>query len=124
MPISEAHVQTARASRYLVQLCKHVSGIYNENGPRSHRRRRHLGADPPDRSEEPPRVEWGETRGLISFSGGRITMRADPGSLVLRAEAADEESLQRAQDLVAGLLARFSRRDHLTVSWQRSELPT
>jgi hypothetical protein len=36
------------------------------------------------------------------------------------AEAASEDSLQQAQELVTGLLARIGRRDDLSVTWQRS----
>jgi uncharacterized membrane protein YcjF (UPF0283 family) len=41
----------------------------------------------------------------------------------LRAEAADEESLRRLQDLVAHRLETIGRRDRLKVTWERSEAP-
>jgi hypothetical protein len=50
-------------------------------------------------------------------------MQTAPDMLTLRAEATDEESLQRIQDLVAGRLERIGRRDRLTVIWQRTEAP-
>jgi len=50
-------------------------------------------------------------------------MQANPDTLTLRAEATDEEHLQRVQELVTGHLDRFSRRDHLSVNWQRPEAP-
>jgi hypothetical protein len=43
---------------------------------------------------------------MISFGWGRCTMRATAGTLTLRAEAADEENLQRVQDIVAGDIGR------------------
>jgi hypothetical protein len=47
-------------------------------------------------------------------------MRVRPGLLVIRAEAADEDSLRRIQDLLTARLQKFGRREHLTVSWQLS----
>jgi hypothetical protein len=51
-------------------------------------------------------------------------MHANPGALTLRAEAADQETLRRTQDLITGLLNRFGRRDHLTVTWQQPDAHT
>jgi len=56
----------------------------------------------------------------ISFGDAAITLHASPRALILRAEAGSDESLQQAQELVAGLLARFGRRDQLSVTWQRA----
>ena len=123
MLTAEARIETDRPNRYLVQLCRHVNGIYSKGGPLRHRRDRHLADDAKERGEAPPHVEWSETRGSVTFGAGKITMQASPGALLLRAESADEESLRRVQDLVTGLLARFSRRDHLTVDWRRREMP-
>jgi hypothetical protein len=50
-------------------------------------------------------------------------MQATPEMLTLRAEAADEQTLQRAQRLVTGHLDRFGGRDQLKVNWQRSPPP-
>lgn len=97
--IAEAHVETGRPSRYLVQLCQHVS---------------HLAQAHPQMQAH---VEWSDDRGVISFGWGRCTLRAQPGALTLRAEARDEESLQRIEQRVADNLERFGRRDHLTVNW-------
>lgn len=48
-------------------------------------------------------------------------MRATPDALVLRVEAANEDDLQRMQDLIAMRVEKIGRRDRLTVPWQRSE---
>jgi hypothetical protein len=45
-------------------------------------------------------------------------MQAFPGRLTVRAEAADQESLRRIQDLLTSRLQKFGRREHLTVNWQ------
>jgi hypothetical protein len=100
MLIAEARVETERSSRYLAQLCRHVQKVSQRN---------------PDMQAH---VEWSDDRGVISFRwGGRCTLRADPGTLTLRAEAPDEQSLRRVEDRVADRLEGFGRRDGLTVTW-------
>jgi hypothetical protein len=86
-----------------------------------HRPRTHDGGHVPP---EVRHVEWSETQGIVRLSWGQWTMQATADALTLRVEAADEESLRRIQDLVAGRLERFGRRDHLTVNWQRPQAPT
>ena len=63
-------------------------------------------------------VECSGTEGTVSLDWGQWTMRALPGLLAVRAEAADEESLRRIQDLLTARLQKFGRREHLTVDWQ------
>lgn len=62
MPATEAHIQTGRASRYLAQVCQHVTSIYAKGPALRHRRRRHLPDDVQERPEAPPRVEWSDTQ--------------------------------------------------------------
>jgi hypothetical protein len=118
MLTAEALVETEHSSRYLVQLCRHLSEMGQHL---RHRRRTHDGGHAPP---EVRHVEWSETQGIVRLSWGQWTMQATADSLTLRVEAADEESLRRIQDLVAGRLERFGRRDHLTVNWQRPQAPT
>jgi hypothetical protein len=99
MLIAEARVETERPSRYLVQLCRHVS-----KAAQAH-------------PQMQARVEWSDDLGMISFGWGRCTLRADPGVLTLRAEAPDEDDLRRVEHRVADRLERFGRRDQLTVTW-------
>jgi hypothetical protein len=120
MPAAQARIETERASRYLTQLCQHVQSIYSKRGPLSHARRMPLAGHAPERPAQPPRVEWTGTQGTVSFGDTAITLQAGPDALILHAEAASEEGLQHAQELVTGLLARISRRDHLSVTWQRA----
>ena len=63
-------------------------------------------------------MQRSENEGTVSLSWGQWTMRAFPGLLAIRAEAADEENLQRIQDLLTARLQNFGRREHLTVSWR------
>jgi hypothetical protein len=99
MLIAEASVTTERSSRYLVQLCRHVNLVAQTH--------------PVMRAK----VEWSDDRGVISFGWGRCTLRADPGVLTLRAEAADEGSLHQLEQRIADRLEQVGRRYRLTVTW-------
>jgi hypothetical protein len=99
MLIAEASVATERSSRYLVQLCQHIHKV-----GRAH-------------PQMQAHVEWSDDRGVISFHWGRCTLRADPGVLRLRAEAADAEGLHQLEQRVGGRLEQVGRRDRLTVTW-------
>ncbi|MEU5991926.1 DUF2218 domain-containing protein [Spirillospora sp. NPDC047418] len=112
----EAHVETDRPGRYLVQLCRHGNQMS-----------RHLNYRPRAHGEGiPPKVEdaeWSDTRGTIRFSGGQCILRATPDGLVLRVEAAHETDLRQIQNGLAGRLEKIGRRDHLKVEWQGPEAP-
>src|SRR5215469_14140941 len=110
MLTAEAHVQTEHPDRYLVQLCRHAQQVHRLRHRPSHGR---ADAQPP----KVEHVEWSGTRGTVDFGWGRCTMQASGKLLTLRAEAADEEGLQRVQDIVTQDIERFGSRDHLTVSW-------
>jgi hypothetical protein len=118
MLTSEAQVETERPGRYLVQLCRHASqmGQHLRQRPRTH--------DGGDAPPEVQHVEWSDTYGIVRLSWGQWTMQTTPDTLMLRAEATDEENLRRIQDLVAARLEIFGRREHLKVRWQRFEAPT
>jgi hypothetical protein len=97
---AEARVETGRSSRYLAQLCRHISKISQA------------------RPDMQAHAECSDDRGVISFGwGGRCVLRADPGVLTLHAEAPDEESLRRLRERVADRLQRFGRSEHLRVNW-------
>jgi hypothetical protein len=119
MLTADAEVPTDRATRYLVQLCRHLG---NKGRHLSHRPRMHGSADsgrPLTEAEAARvRVEWTETRGDVDFGWGSCTLTGTPDALLVHAEAADEESLQRIRDVITVHLGRFSRRDPLTVRWQ------
>jgi hypothetical protein len=117
MPAAEARVLTENAGRYLVRLCRHASKMNSRlhNRPRSHGGG---GAAP-----EVRHAEWSDTDGTLVLSWGRCTLQAGPGLLTLHAEAGDPGSLGRIQDLVAGRLERFGRREQLTVTWRPAQAP-
>ena len=118
MLTAEARVQTDRPGRYLDQLSRHAQQV--------HRMRHRMHSYNERDAQPPPKVEhaeWTETRGSIDFGWGRCTLQANGDLLTLRAEAADEEDLQRVQDIVTRDIERFGSREHLKVSWQRLDPP-
>jgi hypothetical protein len=118
MLAAEAQVKTEDPSRYLAQLCRHAQQVHRMR----HRPRNHGGdGQPPPKVQH---VECSETSGIISFGWGQCIMQATTGTLTLRAEATDQDSLQRVQDIVARDIERFGKRNQLTVSWQRAEAPS
>jgi hypothetical protein len=123
MPAAQARIRTERASRYLAQFRQHVTSISAHGTAIARRRRRqaHGGAAHP--TGTPPRAEWTDTHGTISFPGGTITLQATPDALIVRANASSEADLRRAQDHLTGHLARFGRRDQHTVAWQPPDPP-
>jgi hypothetical protein len=114
---AEARVRTEKPGRYLTQVCRHASqmGGRLRHRPRSHGRG--------DTRPEMRHVEWSETSGSLVLNWGRCTLQAAPGTLTLRAEAADEENLTRIQDLVTERLETFGRREHLRVAWRQTPAP-
>ncbi|GAA0401853.1 hypothetical protein GCM10009530_62160 [Microbispora corallina] len=117
MRILQAHIRTERASRYLVQFCKHAAAM----GGGGHTSRMHLHG-PMVRSEVRVAAEWSETSGTVTFTPwGQCTLVADPGTVMLRIEAADEDGLVQIRDVVTRDFERFSRRDPMTVTWERPE---
>lgn len=99
MLTAEAAVETGRASRYLVQLCRHLQLATQ--------------AHPQLRAQ----VDWSDDHGLISLPWGRCTLDATAHVLTLRAEAPDADSLRELQTRIADRLAQVGRRDRLTVTW-------
>ena len=111
MPVAEARVQTADPDKYLSRLCRHASKM---GGFRHHRPRAHGGGDAPPDIEQ---VEWSGPHGRLRLSGGQCTLRSSPGTLTLRAEAAQAVDLARITALVTARLERFGRRERLEVNW-------
>jgi hypothetical protein len=89
--LSEARVTTTKPSVYLQQLCAH----FGHRIP----------------------AEYTGEHGSIRFEAGTCDLRADPGTLVLRVQAEDQESLERLERVVGSHLERFGYRDTLQVQW-------
>jgi len=94
MPAAEARVTTDRASRYLVQLCKHFAHKVH--------------------------AEWTDEKGFADFGWGTCTPTAEAGARLQRAEAPDEEGLGRVQFVAGDHAQRFGARDNVTVEWVRA----
>jgi hypothetical protein len=112
MSAAEARIPTENASRYLARLCQHAAQMGAHLG---HRPRRHAGGGAPP---EILRAESSDGRGTLVLNWGQCTMQATDGMLTLRAEAGDPDSLTRIEELIAGRLEKFGRRERLTVTWQ------
>jgi hypothetical protein len=117
---AEAVVQTGNPVRYIARLCRHASQMSmhatQAGGHLRHQPRGQRGGDEPP---EVRRAEWSDTEGTVVLNWGRWTLQAAGRTLTVRAEAADEQNLQRIQDLLTARLTSFGRREHLTVNWQR-----
>jgi hypothetical protein len=89
---SETRVPTALASRYLQQFCKH----WGHKLP----------------------VEFTAEKGHVSFAADRAaSFQVEPGVLVLRIEASDEDALRRMEGIVVNHLRRFTFREDLGASF-------
>jgi hypothetical protein len=119
MPVLETQIETERASRYLVQFCKHATAM----GSGGHSPRMHLHGTVA-RREVRVAAEWSDTNGTVTFTPwGLCVLAADAGILTVRIDGADEDGLAQIRDVVTRDFARFSQRDPLTVAWQRSDDP-
>jgi hypothetical protein len=114
---AEAVIQTAYPERYLARLGTHAAKMRQHPGSRL--RAHGSGQSPPEMQH----AEWSATRGTVRLNWGGWTMQATPGALTLRAEAADQASLQRIQDMLTTRLEKLGSREHLTVTWQQAPTP-
>jgi hypothetical protein len=121
MLTAEVQVEAERASRYLVQLCRHAASMAGTDG---HQFRTHAAGHSPVRDQVQVRAEWSETHGVIRFDPwGQCTLEATATALVLRIEATGADGLRQIQDVITSDLGRFGRRDHLRVNWHHTEAP-
>lgn len=111
MPAAEARIPTENASRYLTRLCQHAGKM---GGHRGHRPGRHAGGGA---MPEILRAASSGDRGTVDMSWGRCTLQAADGLLTVRAEADDQDRLARIQEMIAGRLEKFGRRERLVVTW-------
>ncbi|MFB7330826.1 DUF2218 domain-containing protein [Streptomyces adustus] len=118
MPTAETRLATDRASRYLVQLCRHLRQMTrtNHRPPGGHGE----GGTQP----EVRHVEFTDTHGTVRFADGLWTLDATADALTLRVEADDEQALRRLQDAITARVEKIGRRDGLQAHWQRAEPDT
>ncbi len=86
---------TATPAVYMKQLCRH----FGHKNP----------------------AEFTDTDGRIEFEFGTCEFSAQEELLVLRASAADEESVARVEEVIGGHLERFAHRDPVQVTWSRGD---
>ena len=90
--VTEARVATDAPERYVTRLCTHVAHKTD--------------------------ATWEGGHGRTKFRDGTCTADAEPGALVLRVTAGDDEAAARLADVVARHLVRFAEgREALAVSW-------
>lgn len=109
MPSVEARVTTQRASRYLVQLCAHLSAMSRMHG----RFAPHGGRMP-----EVQHVEWSDDSGVVRMRDGTCTLRATSAALLLRLDAVDDAALAALQRGFGDRVQTIGRRDGLQVQWE------
>jgi hypothetical protein len=108
MYTAETRVTTDRATRYLAQLCEHLSAI-GQSGPSQ--ADRHIGPG------NAPTVECTTDHGLVRIGDAQFTMDATPDALALRAEAPDQAELERVKRMLTQRIQSIGRRDNLSVHW-------
>jgi uncharacterized protein len=90
---STSRVVTDRGERYRKQLASHFGNKVEV-------------AEEPDRAV----LKWG--------FGGATTLTVEPDALVMRADADDEQTLDRVKDVTGRHLERFGEKDGLVVTWR------
>jgi hypothetical protein len=117
---AEAVVQTGNPAQYIARLCRHSSQMSAHAAqPGRHLRHRPRGQRGGGAPPEVRHAEWSGTEGIVILNWGQWTLQAAGRTLTVRAEAADEQNLQRIQELLTARLTSFGRRENLTVNWQR-----
>jgi hypothetical protein len=99
---AEAHIQTERASAYLVALCRQLSEKAQA------------------RIDGQADIKWSEIDGIVDFGWGRCAMHAGPEALELRLEASDKTGLLSLQELFTRHLEHTGPTGGLQVSWQQA----
>lgn len=92
MPGSKATVETANASRYLQQLCKHFA---------------HKVA-----------VEYDTEKAVVDFHFGDCRMWATAAELTIECASESDETLERTQFVIDDHLSRFAWREKPKIVWR------
>lgn len=116
MPFAEARIDTGRPSRYLVQFCKHAAAMGSGRG---HQLCELCALAEGVNATGPVtiRAEWSDTSGTVTFDPwGTCHLQARDTELLVRVQAASQDSLERIEDIVTKDLGRFSRQE-LSITW-------
>lgn len=91
---SHTTIETAKASGYLQQLCKH----FGHKVP----------------------AECTPTEGKVTFEMGTATLAANDTRLEMSVEGADGAAVERLEGVLASHLERFAFREELRITWTRA----
>jgi hypothetical protein len=91
MYTAETRVNSEKASRYLVQLCKHFA--------------------------HKTTAEYDETQGRVDFKPGLCMMTVTGDELFVRCEAGAVPELERIKHIVEDHIVRFGWREKIGVKW-------
>lgn len=119
MPAAETSIPTDRAAVYLTRLCGHAAKMSAAAGRLHHRPRGRAGGGPPQFKQ----VQQAGDEATVILDCGQWTMHAGPGQLSIRAQAPEQDSLQRIQDLLTARLLTLARREQLTFTWHPAPDP-
>jgi hypothetical protein len=119
MPAAQATISTSRAAAYLTRLCGHAAKMSTATMRLHHRPRDHAGGAPP----QVQHVQHDGDEATVTLDCGQWTMHAGPGQLRIRAQAPEQDSLQRIQDLLTHRFLTLARREQLTITWHPAPDP-
>ena len=119
MPAVQATISTGHAAAYLTRLCGHAGKMSASTRRIHHRPRAHAGGAPP----RVQHVQQAGSEATVTLDCGQWTMHAASGQLRLRAQAADQDSLQRIQDLLTVRILTLACREQLTITWRPAPDP-
>lgn len=113
MPAAQTSIPTDHAATYLARLCGHAGKMSTAAGRFRHRPRAHAGGGPP----EVQQVQQAGDEATVTLDCGQWTMTAAPGQLRIRAQAPEQDSLRRIQDLLTARIRKLGHREQLTITW-------
>jgi hypothetical protein len=113
VPSAQTRIRTQNAAAYLARLCGHLAKLASPRRFPGHGPQLHDGGQPP------AVLHAGHTRdaGTITLTWGQLTLHATADELTIRADAGTQENLHRIQDMTAGRLHKFGRRERLDIQW-------
>ena len=115
MPAAQATIATGHGAAYLTRLAAHASKMSAATRRIPHRPCAHASGGGPPQVEH---IEHTPDQATITLDCGQWTLRAQPGQLTIHAEAPDQASLQRIQDLLTNRLRTLAHREQLAITWQ------
>ena len=111
MPSAQTRIRTPNAAVYLARLCGHLAKLAAARRFPRHGLQLHAGGQSP----AVPHAEHTPDAGTITLTWGQLTLHATADELTIRADAGTRENLHRIQDMTAGRLRKFGRREHLDI---------